>query len=347
MDERFGLLPKLAFGESRAILQQDLNAYRDRLAGVVSGLRELESHGEQRFAFKSCGAVFSGLEIFASARTPILGRTNTPSEPIAGLLLSGHGHYMLGGKRLEFHPGYIMYVPGDVRGFCAGICSTVNVRLETARLAEAFQAIAGQPPDLRQMARLAQMQVTPRPGGDRIMAFMSAITNTINDALDDPRPLEVLGLDQVFYRLIAVSVWPELLGVPAAEGGTLDARDRATLSKLRDYIHANLGKPLQLTSLAILGGTSTRRVREMFLRAFGMPPADYIRDARLVHAKHLLETATEKRIREICFELGFTRASSFAAQYRQRFGEPPITTRSRAEGMRAGFEFYPPFKEQP
>lgn len=136
-----------------------------------------------------------------------------------------------------------------------------------------------------------------------MMEHVCAISRAIDMSLDNTRALEVLGLDQVLYRLVAASVWPELLSDQPADRGPLDLRERATLSKLRDYIHANLDQPLQLTSLAILGGTSTRRVREMFLKAFGVAPADYIRDARLVQARHLLETAPDKRIRDITWTL--------------------------------------------
>jgi AraC-like DNA-binding protein len=336
MGEQFRVLPRLAFGEEGAGLRQDLNTYRDRLAGVVTGLSEVGSTGTEPFSYKSCNVVINGLQILASCRTPVRLRTNKASEPIAGLLLSGHGTYVFDGKRSDFHAGNLMYVPEDEREARVGTCSTVNLALERARLHETFHAIAGKPPGPRQLARLSMLRISQAPGCDVIMKQMSAIITAIEMSFDDPRPLEILGVDQVLYRLVAATVWPELLRGEDAQASPPDLRERAMLSRLRDHVHANLDKPLQLTSLAILAGTSTRRVREIFLREFGVTPAEYIRDARLVHARHLLETALEKRIRDIASALGFTRASLFAAQYRQRFGETPTTTRSRAEGRRLG-----------
>ena len=336
MFDRSRLLPRLAFGEERAELRRDLNAYRDHLAGVVRGLSEVGSIGAEPFRYKSCDVVINGLQILASCRTPIRLRTNKSSEPIAGWLLSGRGSYVFEGKRSDFHAGELMYVPEDEREASVGTSSTVNLALERARIVEAFQAIAGEPPGSRQLARLFLLQSSQGHECDVIMRHMSAITAAIERSFDDPRPLEILGVDQVLYRLVAATVWPDLLRGEDAQASTPALRERAMLSRLRDHVHANLDKPLQMTSLAIVAGTSTRRVREIFLREFGVTPAEYIRDARLVHARHLLETAPEKRIRDIASALGFTRASLFAAQYRQRFGETPITTRNRAEGRRLG-----------
>ena len=331
MREGLENLPKLAFGEGRAELRQDLNAYRDRLAEVVTGLRDLESVSHTPFLYKSCSVEINGLQLLASCRPSVQTRTDKPSQPIAGLMLSGRGSYVFEGKRHEFQPGNIMYVPEDVRSARIETSSTINLVLDRTRLCEAFQAIAGQPPDARQLLRLRRFQSGAALGAGGLIEHVSAIVSAIDLSLENPRALEVLGLDQVLYGLVAAAIWPELLEVRAAEGGMLDPRERATLSRLRDHIHANLGKPLQLTSLAILAGTSTRRVREMFLKGLGVTPADYIRDARLAQAKQLLEREPGKRIRDISAELGFTRASSFAAHYRQRFGEPPLTTRIRAE----------------
>lgn len=336
MSEGIRHLPKLAFGDERGVLQQDLNAYRDRLADVITGLSELESTEAGAFQSKSCGVEINGLRLLANSRTALYARTSKPSELMATWVLSGRGHFVFEGRRFDFQPGSIVYLPPDLRKAWSGPCSMVNMALGQPRLLQAYQAIAGEPPHARLLARLSQLRSGPGPAGDRMMEHVCAISRAIDMSLDNTRALEVLGLDQVLYRLVAASVWPELLSDQPADRGPLDLRERATLSKLRDYIHANLDQPLQLTSLAILGGTSTRRVREMFLKAFGVAPADYIPDARLVQARHLLETAPDKRIRDITFELGFTRASSFAAQYRERFGEPPLTTRSRAEGRRLG-----------
>ena len=331
MYEGLESLPNLAFGEGRAELRQDLNAYRDRLAEVVTGLRDLESVSHTPFLYKSCSVEINGLQLLASCRSSVQTRTDKPSQPIAGVMLSGRGYYVFEGKRHEFQPGNIMYVPEDVRSARIETSSTINLVLDRTRLCEAFQAIAGQPPDARQLLRLRRFQSGAALGAAGLIEHVSAIVAAIDLSLENPRALEILGLDQVLYRLVAASIWPELLEVRAAEGGMLDPRERATLSRLRDHIHANLGKPLQLTSLAILAGTSTRRVRELFLKGLGVTPADYMREARLAQAKQLLESEPGKRIRDISAELGFTRASSFAAHYRQRFGEPPLTTRIRAE----------------
>ena len=331
MRESFERLPRLAFGEERAVLGQNLNAYRDRLAKVITGLSELDSIDVGPFQHKTSSVEINGLHLLANSRTSLHMRTNKPSELLGAFVLSGSGYFVFEGRRYDFHPGNIIYVPEGVRQAWSGPCSMMNMTLDRDRLCEAYKAIAGQAPDARQMQRLSVVQAGPGAAGDRLVEHVSAITHAIDMSRESPRSLEVLGLDQVLYRLVAVSIWPDLLrDRDAARASPHDMGERAMVARLRDHVHANLDKPLHLTSLAIVAGTSTRRVREMFLKAFGVTPAEYIRDARLVHARHLLETAPEKRIREISSELGFTRASLFAAQYRQRFGEPPVTTRSRA-----------------
>ena len=78
--------------------------------------------------------------------------------------------------------------------------------------------------------------------------------------------------------------------------------------------------PVQLAGQLALGErTLYRYVRELT----GLTPAAYLRELRLQHAHHLLETRTCPTVAEAAYQSGFNDPSYFGQVFQKRFGKKP------------------------
>ncbi len=123
---------------------------------------------------------------------------------------------------------------------------------------------------------------------------------------------------------------------------TLNAQPHNYLAQLRDgghpstprtvrrvvaHIEQHFGGSLTVADLAAAGGTSVRRLQEVFQDQFGMSPMTYLRDVRLQHAHDLLREGRAD-VTEAARSSGLVHLGRFSAAYRTKFGELPSQTRS-------------------
>ena len=98
------------------------------------------------------------------------------------------------------------------------------------------------------------------------------------------------------------------------------------------YILDHLGKPLAIDTLASQCGVSTRTLEKGFADFRGLTPVAHVRNLRLDHARHAM-AGGEATVGEVAARYGFRSATTFANEYRKRFGVPPSrTTRRRDDG---------------
>ncbi|WP_020618665.1 helix-turn-helix domain-containing protein [Paenibacillus daejeonensis] len=99
------------------------------------------------------------------------------------------------------------------------------------------------------------------------------------------------------------------------------------LEQLRPVIAAmesQLDDPgLGLTELAMQLGLSSRRLGELFRRAFGLAPYAYLLNLRIRKAKELLIRDRELTVSTIATQVGFRDPSHFVATFRKRTGLTP------------------------
>ena len=76
-------------------------------------------------------------------------------------------------------------------------------------------------------------------------------------------------------------------------------------------------------------GVGVRALQAGFRRSLGTTPLAYLRDHRLDLARQALATGREP-VTQVAFRFGFAHLGRFSAVYRERFGESPRATRSRA-----------------
>ena len=100
-------------------------------------------------------------------------------------------------------------------------------------------------------------------------------------------------------------------------GSAVEARRSASglapyiLRRVTDYVQAHLQRPISLLDLATVAGLSTYHFCRMFKQSTGMPPHQYIAQARISRAKQLLLQST-RPIADIGFDTGFGSSSQFS-----------------------------------
>jgi len=100
----------------------------------------------------------------------------------------------------------------------------------------------------------------------------------------------------------------------------------ATRRRLRDYIDSHLAQPLTLGELSEVAALSEFHLARMFRESFGLPPAAWIAQQRLEHARTLLRT-TALPLARIAEQCGYANASHFSHRFRESAGVTPSVYR--------------------
>ena len=106
------------------------------------------------------------------------------------------------------------------------------------------------------------------------------------------------------------------------------------LNHVLAHISRNLGHDLRETDLAALSGYSPSAFCRAFQRHTGMTFVSYVNGLRIGRACELL-IGTQRRITDICFEVGFSNLSNFNRQFLAQKSMPPSVFRSHHRGQAA------------
>lgn len=114
-----------------------------------------------------------------------------------------------------------------------------------------------------------------------------------------------------------------LLARSGVDGGT--AEDAAMDPRIRralDHLHAHLGKPIRLASLASLSDMSRSHLAALFKAQVGASPLAYHERLRIEDAARRLRMSYES-VDGIASSLGFCDAKYFAKRFQRLMGETP------------------------
>jgi len=99
----------------------------------------------------------------------------------------------------------------------------------------------------------------------------------------------------------------------------------ARLQKAIDYMQANMARPISNTDLADAVSLSPARFYEVFKRATGITPQQYLTDSRLKYSRRLIKNGMS--LAEVADEVGFSDQSSFGRAFRKTYGLSPAQWR--------------------
>jgi AraC-like DNA-binding protein len=119
----------------------------------------------------------------------------------------------------------------------------------------------------------------------------------------------------------------DIANLPALRASTREELWRR-LNRARDYVHANLRRPIGLSDAAVAACLSPFHLLRAFQAAFRQSPHCYLTQCRLDRAKFLLER-TNIPVTAICLECGFTNLGSFSSLFHKNCGMSPRAWRQR------------------
>lgn len=103
------------------------------------------------------------------------------------------------------------------------------------------------------------------------------------------------------------------------------------LTEIRKYLDTSFAQPFRLDDLETRYHMSKYRICHEFSAAFGMPPLKYLNTKRLEAAANLLLT-TDRRIHEICLDVGFENTNHFINLFKREMGATPQAYRDAKRG---------------
>jgi AraC family transcriptional regulator len=101
----------------------------------------------------------------------------------------------------------------------------------------------------------------------------------------------------------------------------------------KDYMDSFSGGQVHLDEVARQACLSPYHFHRLFREVFRETPNQYLQRKRLTNAKRLLEQG-DRRVTDICLEVGFESITSFSGLFRRNFGCSPREYRSRNLALR-------------
>ena len=106
------------------------------------------------------------------------------------------------------------------------------------------------------------------------------------------------------------------------EGKPQDGQKIVLLKKMLSFLEENYAEKLTLDKIARAGSVSKSACGTLFRQFLHKTPIDYLIDYRLRKAEHLL-AATDRKVTNIAFDVGFPSVSYFIETFRKTYGLSP------------------------
>lgn len=113
------------------------------------------------------------------------------------------------------------------------------------------------------------------------------------------------------------------LTIPEDSKKETDPLPRLSISECADFIQTHLGEDLTLDALAGRCGLSKYHFLRKFKETHGIPPLQYLIEARLSMAASLLEMSPHLSLSDISYRCGFASPTRFCEQFRLKTGFTP------------------------
>lgn len=167
------------------------------------------------------------------------------------------------------------------------------------------------------------------------LTFLGANNNSVYCFHSEPNLSSIeLGAERIGYaameNLVAMingeSIPDETLIPPreviARESSNFTIDEHPTVTKVLDYIHANLAEPLETEDLLAQQSLQRRAFETHFRKACGASPKQYLIGVRLEKVRHLLET-TDLYVSEIGNRCGMPSLHHLCHLFRRKYGMTP------------------------
>ncbi len=323
------MLPALAFNETKQDHYVDQVSIFKAHDEIFPRYFDLHSSGDtSELAFKSSNIEINGLRLSAIARTPMSLRRSAEFGNDLWIPVQGHGVIETASENFRCDSGQTAFLGSTgERRLHASTLSAVCIHLDQNRLNATHATMAGLETALviATHARILPLEIK----GVSFQTLFRQIFKKIDALCGNPQALEQLMIDDSIYRLCVGLLQPKVLWNPRLSRSDRSP-PRQEITRLCEFLRANLTQPISLTQMEQMSGLSSRVLQYTFKKQFGLRPKEWHRRQRLHGARAaLMRMDGSLKISSLAFDFGFPSASDFSHRYRQEFGELPSETLQR------------------
>ena len=322
----------LVFHDKQAVVDTDPQALATKLAQHYP-VRDFAPRNAELnpFLHRASTAIAGDLALTAGYTSPIHGCIDdNPGLGAINICYQGESSYGVDGHTFHIHAEAPLYFnPGFSYTYASGHYNGLVLHVDLQRLQDTAAAIGGMGLSGRRFAADLQRPQVLSMTEDRQAALMHTLRRAFA-LLDAPElqargDLEVLQIDDLIYRILALALCPQLQRQDQQGRRRGEGLSRALIFKeLLEWIGANLQSPINLTQLEQRSGYSRRNLQLAFSQRFGCGPIQWVRRQRLALARqHLLNPSPSDSVAGISSKLGFSNLSAFSRDFHNTYGIRP------------------------
>lgn len=322
----------LIFGERTAQKYSSTLEVAERVRRVLPALVDYESPSGSLFYSKTALAKINGLSVTSISASEMRTRVGSQAESAFVLCVNGSCEFEVDRKSFRsMERRSFAFIPQTAPVTVESVRrSSVVAAVDQDRLESTAQTMLGYAFHESLRPPLRSPSEMPLTLGELSFdAIFRHLFSQIDAYGDQQAMLDASGIDDTFYRTLAMAMLPRAFIAEAQTGAPKSAPRQ--LAQVCDHVMASLAAPLTLTELERVGHMSRRTLHNAFKSAFGVSPIEWVREQRLLLARSmLLDRKNFRTVTEVLYRCGFTNASLFSAQYLRRFAESPSQTAGRA-----------------
>jgi AraC-like DNA-binding protein len=252
-----------------------------------------------------------------------------PDDFIAWVALHGTGTLATAREQVHFTRGGVFLDPIDLP-FAADLfdCAFALLRVRRQVVDELAEQHAGLPAGSLRFESIAPVSGAARGLWSQTVGFLCR--RLIGSGITEVSPL----VAEQMARLAAAALLETFpnTAMTAAHTKSPGHVAPAAVRRAAAYMDTHAGRPVTLTEVAAVAGTSARALQYAFRRHYDTTPTGYLRRARLERAHRQLQAAdpaTGATVAQIARRWGWANPAHFATAYRKRYGMPPSHTLRR------------------
>lgn len=315
------LLPKLAFGETKSLIQDNFNDLRDFFGEYSPSLKEMNSVvNKNKFLYKGIELNINGLSISSMATTPMyIEQFPTEEEMYVFIPLHGGCEINAFGMNLEAVAlKKALFYTYMTKGTEKSDSSFVMFKLDKKRLQFTLETMLGNKDKSINFNFHIPQEINLQYGKVSFLDIFMELFKMIDNYNCNEQLLENIHFDDFIYRNIALMLRPNTLlhnennsFSPSANG----------LKKIFEFIEHYPNEVLNLTDLEYISGLSARALQYLFQKELQTTPSKFLRTQKLNKAKEILQyNHNNLSISAIAYELGFSNQSQFSKYFKEEFG---------------------------
>lgn len=324
-------LPRLIFGDRHVRTERGFHGMVDRFSHLTPDC-DYDSKARSGFVYKGNVLDVNGVVINQTYYGHMLAVSSVKDHNIL-IPLAGAHHGIWRGEKMVATGDQGFFIPANPRFQFEtnqeGVAGSLIIKYELPRLNRVVMAMSGGTLSLPSEDRVRPLAL--KSGQINFRKLFIHWLEQVDACAGDTELLKLSGFDDSFYRLLALTVYPQYFlssTLSAAEQSATRGHDLMHAFEL--HVEAHLDKPLCMSELEALLGVTARALQYACMKRHGCSPKTYIRHRKLDRAYDILSRRHETvKLAHLAFELGFSSQSQFSKYFRERFGVLPSEVKAQ------------------